>query len=287
VTAADSPTLQSPTLFHNYMWKLADFGLTSQGTSNRLVTTHFSRGKPGYRAPELLGISSTKPSYSNKSDIWSLGCLLYEFLVGQKPFPDDFAVREYALSAKTRTKVLSLIPTALGFDKVILPMLEVEPLKRPAAKEILVQILEELPFLPFSTDTLGRRTLQWAVRNLNADIIALWVRIHPEMVENGLIDVSLSHGQIHVLRALLGAEWAPKDVWKAIYAAISRTDADMVDVILQSGYSWECGEEDRDSWTLLRLAVERGDRRIVQKLLDAERLRVFEDNEPPKLEMEE
>ena len=48
-------------------WKLADFGLTSQGTSRRLHTTAHSKGTDGYRAPELL--QSDKATYNNKVDV--------------------------------------------------------------------------------------------------------------------------------------------------------------------------------------------------------------------------
>src|SRR5579859_1643813 len=74
-------------------WKIADFGLTSPGTSGCLVTTNYSRGKPCYRAPELL--QSSKAGYNAKSDIWSLGCVVYELCTGQKLFHDDFSVVTY------------------------------------------------------------------------------------------------------------------------------------------------------------------------------------------------
>lgn len=53
-------------------------------------------GTPSYRAPELLrGIDFT---YTNKVDIWALGCIFYELLFGRKAFAGDFAVREYSSS---------------------------------------------------------------------------------------------------------------------------------------------------------------------------------------------
>jgi hypothetical protein len=36
------------------VWKIADFGLTSEATLNRAVTAQFSRGTSGYGAPELF-----------------------------------------------------------------------------------------------------------------------------------------------------------------------------------------------------------------------------------------
>src|SRR5271169_6862808 len=73
------------------VWKLADFGFTSEATSTTLQTSVDGKGTPGYRAPELVRSSK----YNNKTDIWSLGCILYELAVGQKAFPDDFATFTY------------------------------------------------------------------------------------------------------------------------------------------------------------------------------------------------
>jgi serine/threonine protein kinase len=69
------------------VWKVADFGLTSQGTSQSLHYTEFARGTSGYRAPELL-LQDTAV-YNNKVDIWALGCILFELVVGTKPFTTD------------------------------------------------------------------------------------------------------------------------------------------------------------------------------------------------------
>lgn len=71
---------------------MADFGLTSEGTSQNLVHTEFSRGTPGYRAPELL---QDDAKYNNKVDIWSMGCILYELVVGTKLFATDLAILEH------------------------------------------------------------------------------------------------------------------------------------------------------------------------------------------------
>lgn len=77
------------------MWKITDFGLTSEGTS-RLRSTTSSGGTNCYRAPELL--RGSRGVYNNKTDIWSIGCVLYEIATGKRPFRDDLAVRGYSLT---------------------------------------------------------------------------------------------------------------------------------------------------------------------------------------------
>jgi len=74
-------------------WKITDFGLASEGTSKKLVTSNYGRGKPSYRAPEL--ILNSKSGFNNKVDIWSLGCILFEMVTGTKAFNGDHAVLQY------------------------------------------------------------------------------------------------------------------------------------------------------------------------------------------------
>jgi len=73
-------------------WKIGDFGLTTEGTS---VSQHseYGRGTSGYRAPELIG---QEPVFSNKVDIFALGCILFELVShGRKAFTYDWEVFEY------------------------------------------------------------------------------------------------------------------------------------------------------------------------------------------------
>ena len=58
------------------VWKIADFGITTEGTSGRALTTVASRGTASYRAPELLDAS--KSTYTRQVDIWALGCIFYD-----------------------------------------------------------------------------------------------------------------------------------------------------------------------------------------------------------------
>jgi serine/threonine protein kinase len=70
------------------LWKLTDFGFTSEAMS-AARTSLYGRGTSGYRSPEIVG--TEKPHYSNRSDIWALGCILYELATGRRVFEHDFA----------------------------------------------------------------------------------------------------------------------------------------------------------------------------------------------------
>jgi serine/threonine protein kinase len=69
--------------------KIADFGLAkAQGKSLDLKRTQAGvmMGTPAYMAPEQIKDAS---AVDHRADIFSLGCLLYELMVGQVPFHDE------------------------------------------------------------------------------------------------------------------------------------------------------------------------------------------------------
>jgi serine/threonine protein kinase len=92
-----------------------------------------SRGTSSYRAPELL--RSLQAGFNSKTDIWSLGCIGYELLTGQKAFMDDFEVFQYFTSKKTPKQYFKRLDQ---FSKLYIhDLLETNPDKRPSAKELL------------------------------------------------------------------------------------------------------------------------------------------------------
>lgn len=64
--------------------KLGDFGLARTVNALNLAETY--AGTPFYMAPEVLQLRSTSEKYDFKADIWSLGCIVYELITGQRPF---------------------------------------------------------------------------------------------------------------------------------------------------------------------------------------------------------
>lgn len=76
-------------------WKIADFGISTAGTSKTLVATKERRGTASYSAPEILLAEGSIPSYSNKVDIWGFGTILYELWMGKRPFQTSYHVMQY------------------------------------------------------------------------------------------------------------------------------------------------------------------------------------------------
>jgi len=82
--------IESTTVPYIPIWKVADFGITTAGTSKSLIATDNKRGTVHYLAPEIILAQPGVPSYTNKVDIWSLGAILYELWTGKRAFPMVF-----------------------------------------------------------------------------------------------------------------------------------------------------------------------------------------------------
>ena len=71
---------QNILLTKNYDIKLTDFGFATHYTKDSIINTLC--GSPMYMAPEII----TRNGYDHKSDLWSVGIILYEMIHGYTPF---------------------------------------------------------------------------------------------------------------------------------------------------------------------------------------------------------
>ena len=110
--------------------KIGDFGISKiLSTKSKAFTVV---GTPCYISPELC---EGKP-YNTKSDVWALGCVLYELCALKRAFE---APTLPALIMKIMRGVISPIPGqySAGARQLLSSLLSVEPTKRPSLAEIM------------------------------------------------------------------------------------------------------------------------------------------------------
>ncbi|MEU3206413.1 serine/threonine-protein kinase [Streptomyces cyaneofuscatus] len=114
--------------------KICDFGIARLGhdinVTSRLTTTGIAMGTPHYMSPEQIGGKEV----DHRSDLYSLGCVLYEIATGVPPFDLDDAWAVLVGHRDTQPEPLRTHRAELPgfFDRVVLDLLAKAPGERPA-----------------------------------------------------------------------------------------------------------------------------------------------------------
>ena len=118
--------------------KLGDFGISKQIQPQATTALHTQVSTRIYAAPEVLGLDSNCETsvYTNSVDIWSLGCVMYELLVGIRLFASETQVSLYFFGKlpfpEDELKGLSPPTDGAGIS-LLKSMLAIQPEDRPTA----------------------------------------------------------------------------------------------------------------------------------------------------------
>jgi serine/threonine protein kinase/ABC-type transport system substrate-binding protein len=114
--------------------RVTDFGLAVATTENRLTRTGSFVGTIAYLSPEQLSVKTV----DNRSDIYSLGIVLYECLTGQPPFSGEVQSVLYRIAHENPDPLrLRGADVQEELESIILQCLEKDPSRRlQRAKEL-------------------------------------------------------------------------------------------------------------------------------------------------------
>jgi hypothetical protein len=128
--------------------KILDFGLarpltqTEEAAGGPVTQTGVILGTPAYMSPE----QAQSLPVDARSDLFSLGSLLYQLVTGRLPFSGKDTIRIlYAVTEQTPARPASLVanlPPTL--DTLVMQLLEKAPADRPASAAVVAELLRQI-----------------------------------------------------------------------------------------------------------------------------------------------
>jgi len=207
--------------------KLGDFGIARDMRSNDITDQGLTVGTHAYMSPEQI---TADARISGKTDLYALGCVMFEMLVGRPPFQGtNFAqlFEQHLRSPAPRVRDLAYeVPTRM--DETIHQLLQKSPDDRPFNARHVQGIMFELLDSPQAKEMVGKR--KWEVA----------AETEPTLPsETCSIDVgadeTIDVGQSLLSKRLTAGTQAPPRSWQALFtlAAIGLAIV-VLSVLLQS-----------------------------------------------------
>lgn len=132
--------------------KLSDFGLASVMASRRITASGKTAGTFLYMAPEQIRGQKITP----KTDLYALGCVLYELVTGDVPFLGETPAATLHLhcSGTPPRPSEKALDCPVQLERVILQLMEKDPDKRP---ESAAAVAKELRSVSQTVTVVGER----------------------------------------------------------------------------------------------------------------------------------
>jgi serine/threonine-protein kinase len=123
--------------------KLGDFGLALVSAETRLTAAGKTMGSLHYMAPEQI---QGKPPLSNKTDLYALGCVMFELLCGRTPFTGEAmaeVLQQHIRQAPPKISAF-VLDCPVQLEALISELLQKEPERRPATAQLVGNRLREI-----------------------------------------------------------------------------------------------------------------------------------------------
>ncbi len=110
--------------------KLTDFGIARDTTATALTAAGKTVGTYAYMAPEQI---RGKPPVDKKTDLYALGCVLFEMIAGETPFQSENQGEMLMMHLQEQpSRITSLVPQCpMPVEDLIFHLLEKDPEERP------------------------------------------------------------------------------------------------------------------------------------------------------------
>ena len=203
--------------------------------------------------------SNGQPTYTNKVDVWSIGCILYELATGLRAFPTDWAVLSYFYSQKGLDVVLDDTFDAHSIEAItkhIVAMLEIKSSARPSASVLSEEFTRECQFVQVT------HPLSLQLNSLGSSTSLLGLSAGTKQTEavpqDHQVVISEDDNPIPLL--------PPHLIGTSLYRVAEAGDVDAVTIFLNANA--DVNAQGGEYGNALQAASMRGNERVVQLLLD-------------------
>lgn len=152
--------------------KIADFGIAKLLGATDLTRTGATLGTPAYKSPE----QSRGEPVDHRSDLWSLGVVLFEMLTGRRPFDGEYeqAVVHAIVAGEPRSlEGADGRPIPEGLRRIVAKAMAKQPAERYQSAEEIVRDLDSLGASEVTPRWTRRTQRNWGMAGVGAALAAM------------------------------------------------------------------------------------------------------------------